>query len=140
MYDQKTIPLSSGVMNGPSEPTAFICNMESKDPVVLFRLFFYTNIINTIVFQSNLYSQQSGKKFIPTSRVEIETFLGINILMGIKKLPSYRDYWSADEDLNDPYISNLMPVNRFIWLLSHIHLNDNSIMPERNSNGFDKFI
>lgn len=88
IFDQKTIPLSSGLMNGPSGPTAFVYEMESKDPVDLYRLFFDENIIETIVFQSNLYAQQSGKRFIPTTRVEIETFLGINILMGIKKLPS----------------------------------------------------
>jgi len=49
--------------------------------------------------------------------------------MGIKTQPSYWDYWSTDEDLNDPYISKLMAVNRFSWMLSHLHLNNNALLP-----------
>ncbi|KAF2900929.1 hypothetical protein ILUMI_05252 [Ignelater luminosus] len=67
-----------------------------------------------------------------------KTFLDINLLMGIKKSPSYRDYWSADDDMNDPYISKLMTVNRFGWILSHLHLNDNVMMPIRESANYDK--
>ncbi|XP_025195693.1 piggyBac transposable element-derived protein 4-like [Melanaphis sacchari] len=62
---------------------------------------------------------------------EIMTFLGMNILMGIKRNPSYRDYWSTALDLHDDYISSLMTVNRFGWLLSSLHLNDNSVMTKR---------
>lgn len=65
-------------------------------------------------------------------------FLGINILMGIKPLPSYRDYWSSSPDLHDDYLSKLMSVNRFGWLLSHIHLNDNNLMPGRDQPNYDK--
>ena len=31
-----------------------------------------------------------------------------------------------------------MTVNRFGWLLGNIHLNDNSLMPDRNSPTYDK--
>lgn len=66
------------------------------------------------------------------------TFLGINILMDMKRLPSYRDYWSTSLDLHDEYISSLMTVNRFGWLLSSLHLNDSSVMPKRGEIGFGK--
>lgn len=58
--------------------------------------------------------------------------------MGIKRYPSYRDCWSSAPDLHDHYISSVMDVNRFGWLLSHIHLNDNSRMPKRGDPAFDK--
>jgi len=41
-----------------------------------------------------LYATQKKLKFDLLDKLEMLTFLGINITMGIKKLPSYRDYWS----------------------------------------------
>lgn len=70
--------------------------------------------------------------------VQKMTSIGINILMGITPLPSYRDYWSSAPDLLDSYISNVMTVKRIDWFLSHLHLNDESKMPTRDSSSFDK--
>ena len=95
-------------------------------------------MISLIVFQTNLYATQKGERYILTTEKEIRTFIGINFIMGINKLPSYRDYWSTVPYLRNAYICRLMTVNRFGWLLSHIHLNDNSIIPARNSPNFDK--
>jgi len=58
--------------------------------------------------------------------------------MGIKKQAFYKDYWSSNEQLRDPYISSIMPVNRFSWFLSHLHINDNLLAPKRNEPHFDK--
>jgi hypothetical protein len=81
---------------------------------------------------------KTRKNYIPTDTNEIVTFLGMNILMGIKRYPSYRDYWSTSLDLHDDYISSLMTVNCFGWLLSSLHLNDNSVMAKRGKTGYDK--
>jgi hypothetical protein len=72
-----------------------------------------------------------------TNETEIRTFIGLNLRMGIKRQAFYRDYWSSAPDLHNPYISNLMSVNRFCWL-SNIHLNDNTLMPNRGDPNFDK--
>jgi hypothetical protein len=50
------------------------------------------------MFQTNLYAtqKQDGLQFQPTDNKEMKQFLAINILMGIKKLPSYKDNWSSD--------------------------------------------
>lgn len=58
--------------------------------------------------------------------------------MSIKKLPSYHNYWSPVCDLHDHFISSLINVNRFGWLLGHIHLNDNSIQPKKDDLGYEK--
>ncbi|XP_030751377.1 piggyBac transposable element-derived protein 4-like [Sitophilus oryzae] len=79
-----------------------------------------------------------GKPYKKTNPDEIKAFLGINLLMGIKRYPSYRDYWSTAPDLHDPYISLIMTLHRFGWLLSHVHLNDNSVIPARDTINFDK--
>jgi hypothetical protein len=70
--------------------------------------------------------------------MEIRTFININLLMGIKRQASYRDYWSSAPDLHDPCISKFMSVNCFGLVLSSIHLNDNTLMPNRGDPNFDK--
>lgn len=68
----------------------------------------------------------------------MKQFLGINILLGIKQLPSYRDYWSSMTEIRDSFISSKMPVNRFDWYLSNLHINDNTNKKLRNEPSFDK--
>lgn len=58
--------------------------------------------------------------------------------MGLKRSPSYRDYWSSNIQMNDPYISSVMTVKRFSFLLSNLHLNDNSQEPGRDNAAYDK--
>lgn len=120
----------------------FIKNIEAPQPSDIFRLFLNDELLELITYQTNLYAQQeylrSGKQFTPTMKSEVETFIGLNILMGIKKLPSYKDYWSSAPDLHDPYISSKMNLNRFSWLLGNLHLNDNSSIPPRSDPNYDK--
>ncbi|XP_063224514.1 piggyBac transposable element-derived protein 4-like [Bacillus rossius redtenbacheri] len=117
---------------------ARIKNKANIKPLDLFCEYFDETLINHIVFQTNLYATQTGKQFVPTDACEIRTFIGINLYMGITKKPSYRDYWSSEPDLGENYISKLMTVKRFSFLLSHLHLNDNTVAPDRNSVSYDK--
>ncbi|KAM7313423.1 piggyBac transposable element-derived protein 4-like [Ixodes scapularis] len=94
--------------------------------------------MQSVVFQTNLYAQQDRKSFTPASEQEMRCFLGLSLLMGIKRSPSYRDYWSSAPDLHGPFISKLMTVNRFGWFLSHLHLNDNVLQPQRGHPDFDR--
>lgn len=120
----------------------FIKDFIDPTPFLLFQLFVSDQLLDNIVYQTNLYAEQKhlacGKNYLKTDTNEIKLFLGINIHMGIKQLPGYRDYWSAEPDLHDYFISNLMPVNRFGWLLGNLHLNDNITMPKRNEPSYDK--
>ncbi|KFM77001.1 PiggyBac transposable element-derived protein 4, partial [Stegodyphus mimosarum] len=113
-------------------------NREDPSPLGLLLSLFSVDFMENMVFQTNLYATQSEKNFNPISLKELATFLAINILMGIKKLPSYRDFWSSDELLHDNYVSKQMPVKSFSWMLSHFHLNDNSLQPHRGDENFDK--
>lgn len=118
--------------------TEHVKKIDNPDPYKLFTLFVNDTVISHIVFHTNLYATQKCKPFKPTTDEEIRCFLGLNLYMSINKKSSYRDYWSQDEDLHDSYISKLMPVKRFSFLLSHLHLNDNSLMPLPNHPNFDK--
>ena len=74
---------------------------------------------------TNLYARQKKSKHKPVTKKELFQFLAINILMGIKRSPAYIYYWSMDPKLNDPYISNIMPIHRFEFFLSNLHIDDN---------------
>lgn len=107
-----------------------------ETPTDIFLQLFPVELIEHITFQTNLYALQKNggnpNAFVATNFEEINVFLGINMLMGLKRLPSYRDYWSSRLELRDTYISSLMSRQRFDWLLSNVHINDNSAQPKKN--------
>ena len=51
----------------------------------------------------------------------MKAFVGINMQMGIKVLPEYKDYWSSDPALNDPFISKTMSRKRYEKLSQYFH-------------------
>ena len=44
----------------------------------------------------------------PTTADEMKAFVGINIAMGVKDLPEYRDYWSKEPILHDAFVAGVM--------------------------------
>ncbi|KFM62055.1 PiggyBac transposable element-derived protein 4, partial [Stegodyphus mimosarum] len=119
-------------------PTDEITSIEDAKPMDIFMAFFTAEFMDKLVFETNLYATQKGKPFSPITLQDMLKFLGINILMGIKKLPSYRDFWSTNEILNESYVAKQMAVKKFSWILGNLHLNDNSLMPKREDRTFDK--
>lgn len=136
--DKQNEVFTNPVFLSDSNLSPDLLSMENKSPYNLFLQMFLDSLIEVILFQTNLYAQQSQKPYIPATKQELKTFLGLNILMGLKRQPSYRDYWSTAPDLNDSYISKQMTVNRFGWFLINIHCNDSSLEPKRGSPNFDK--
>ncbi len=49
-----------------------------------------------LVEQTNLYSVQKTGRNIGTSKNEMEQFIGIQMKMGIVKMPRYQSYWAAE--------------------------------------------
>ncbi|KAJ8934039.1 hypothetical protein NQ314_013614 [Rhamnusium bicolor] len=97
----------------------------TKQPVVWTKdIAHVTGLISDIVFQTNLYALQKNggsNNFVPTTSAEMKAFFGVNMLMSLKKMPSYRDYWSSKEEMRDFFISSVMSRDRFSWLLSNSH-------------------
>ena len=74
-----------------------------------------------------------------TTLEEMCAFLGINILMGIHKLPKMRDYWSVDEGLGNTLIQKTMTRDRFLEILQNLHFVDNLQKPApKESESFDQ--
>lgn len=105
-----------------------------KTPFEYFSMFFPESMLRTIVENTNLYSVQKGGKNINTTLDEIKTFIGMRILMGIIKLPSYRSYWSGA--LRYPSIADAMSRNRFEVLSKYLHFVDNDSQHDNNDKLF----
>ena len=109
------------------EPVNSKCDANFSDPenfkmtaLEYFRYFFDESLISHISYQTNLYSMEKTGKSVNTNEDEIEQFLGIHILSGIVKMPSYRMYW-AEATCYSP-IANVMARNRFNNLRNFRHI------------------
>ena len=63
----------------------------------------------------------------------LKSFLGLVILMGLKKLPSLPDYWSTSSLLGCPELVYRWPYRRFRGVLTCLHLNNNRTMLARQT-------
>ena len=59
---------------------------------------------------------------------ELCAFLGINIFMGIHKLPKMTGYRSVDEGLGNTLIQKTMTRDRFLEVLKNLHFADNLLL------------
>jgi hypothetical protein len=94
-------------------------------------------LVNLTVTESNRYAEQQGQEYETTSE-EVKAFFGILLLMGYHCLPSTRNYWSTDDDLQVPFITKVMTLKRFEALKRFLHFNDNAETPEKNSPDYDR--
>ena len=76
-----------------------------------FSLFWDDTIMETLVYQSDLYSVQQTGASINLTRSELEQFLGIQMRMSVVKMPSYKLYWSFNCSY-DP-IASVMSRDRY---------------------------
>ena len=130
-WRKNDIPMTSAKFTGSfSNPP-----VEEMTPLEYFYTFLPQKLVTDIFEQTNLYSVQRSCKSVNTNEDEMKTFIGIQMLMGIVKLPSYLDYWSGA--LRYPAIADCMPRNRFSNLKQFLHFVDNN--GEHNDPG-DKLI
>lgn len=88
-------------------------------PLQYFMTFFGDDIIDLIIAQTNLYSTQEFGKCIDTNHDEIETSLGVELMMGVVHLPAYTDYW-AEETRWAP-VADILPIKRYQVLRRNLH-------------------
>ena len=105
--------------------------------------FFTEEILNMITDQTNIYGkekkhQRKTSKRKDVSKKEIESFLGLVILMGINDLPNMKLYWSKDMVFHNTFISSIMSRDRFLEIFYNLHLANNSLKPNRESKGYSK--
>ncbi|XP_046391578.1 piggyBac transposable element-derived protein 4-like [Ischnura elegans] len=115
-------------------------NIAPKDlhSPLAFLLHFITDaFLVEAVAQSNLYAEQHEQNLELTVE-ELKAWLGIIIFMGFHYLPSIRLFWSTDENFHCERVARIMSLNRFLKILRFLHINDNTKMPPRGSQNFDR--
>ncbi|XP_047106101.1 piggyBac transposable element-derived protein 3-like [Schistocerca piceifrons] len=95
-------------------------------------IFILKPIVEDIVFQTNLYATQKGK-ILNLKEHELLVFLVINLFMGYHKLSSWKHYWSACDDHVISIVRRCMSRDRFDFILINLYVNDNTKIPERNT-------
>ena len=113
-----------------------IVNIDVQDPSpmqVFAKTVGLEGLLSLLKTESDRYAEQNGRMF-QTTLEELCAFLGINILMGIHKLPKMRDYWSVDEGLGNTLNQKTMTRDRFLEILQNLHFADNL---QKESESFD---
>ena len=121
-------------------------SLKEPEPVSVFRTFFIEEILNLITNQTNIYgkgkkqssNQRKTSKWKDVSKKEIESFLGLVILMGINDLPNIKLYWSKDMVFHNTFISSIMSRDRFLETFYNLHLANNSLKPKRESKDYSE--
>ena len=81
-------------------------------------------LLSMMKIEPERYAAQNGRQF-QISEEEFCAFLGVNLLMGINKLPTMKSYCSVDEGLGNSLIQKAMIRARFLEILQNIHFGDN---------------
>ena len=117
----------------------------SPNPLDYFVEFLDDNLWDSIVVETNRYARQKLStsperlaNFVPVTHAEIKAFMGINVIMGIAKLPQVALYWSLDDYFRNHGIKKVMSKNRFEEMNTYLHFNDSSVEPARGTPGFDR--
>lgn len=105
--------------------------MQFARPFDFFCLFFDDEVVALLVHQTNIYAQQCLlnpnlkrsariKRWVPTNRQEMHTFLGILMWMGLVNMPSLAHYWKNTQ-LYSSKVTTYMARNRFELLLRYFY-------------------
>ena len=105
---------------------------ESASPLEVYEKVVNLDVlIELLVTQSNLYSQQNGRHFI-TDPEEMKTFLGTNYAMAVKQLPNISMSLDCDHVIGNNGIQNIFTRGRYQEMLQNFHFEDYSKQDQTN--------
>ena len=108
-----------------------------KRPIEYFREFLSDAILENIVMQSNLYAvQKDPSKPLELTKNKLECILRTLFAMSLVKISNSRLFWSSQ--LQCPLICEAMARDKWEEIKSHLHCNDNSNLPSREEDNYDK--
>ena len=89
--------------SGPTDHTR--C---ATTPLQVLQLFITLVLPQSIVVESNNFATSKGVN-LDLRVEELQAFIGMNVAMGMLRLPQVRDYWATTEILNIPWFPSIMP-------------------------------
>lgn len=98
-------------------------DFEQLTPLWYFKQFWDDGMNSHLAHQTNLYSVQVSGSSIATSKQEIEQLIGIQMRMGIVKMPNIECYWAAESRYAP--VADVMSLKRYKKLRQFLHANDN---------------
>ncbi|XP_065582898.1 piggyBac transposable element-derived protein 3-like [Artemia franciscana] len=108
---------------------------EIPTPIEYFKQMFDDDMVERILFQSNLYAMQKEGVQLKVTNKEMGQFLGIHMLMGIIKQSTMSQHWNRATRF--PLIADVMPRDRFKTLRRFFHANDNHLAVPKGQDGYD---
>lgn len=105
--------------SGPNLPDDF--DVVTATPLDYFFLLFSAELSGDIARHTNAYAKWAMDRegsvdpyWTDCTPQEVRAFIGINIIMGIDKLPDTRLYWSTDDLVGNAGISKTMTSSRYL--------------------------
>ena len=93
-------------------------------PYQYFQKFFNLELLDLIVYQTNLYARQRNvATTFSIDANEMLVFIGCLIYMGVIHCPSIEDYWSYGTRV--PQVAGALSSKRFRLIRAMVHFNDN---------------
>jgi len=100
----------------------------------MFQLFFYygDNQLNCGKKPNFLFCKK-GKNLNSANKLAL---IGMNIAMGMLRLPQVKDYWSTNQ-ISTPWFPGVMARDRFATILRYLHLTDFTTQQKKGERGYD---
>ena len=108
-------------------------NFDEITPFQFCKTFWDNDMTLKLVNETNLYSVQKSGTSIIVTKDEMEQFLGIQMMMGIVKMPRYQCYWDAETRYAP--IADVMSRKRYEKIRRYLHANDNSHQTAEENKG-----
>ena len=96
-----------------------------KSPGTVFLSMFPHNLVDSMQWEYNLYSQQKEIS-LGVDKMEALTLLSIMLLSGYSRLPYNRLYWSERADIYNSLVSDSLRQNRFDGIIRDLYFSDNT--------------
>eukprot|EP00112_Aurelia_sp_Birch-Aquarium-sp1_P019240 Seg472.1 transcript_id=Seg472.1/GoldUCD/mRNA.D3Y31 product="PiggyBac transposable element-derived protein 3" protein_id=Seg472.1/GoldUCD/D3Y31 len=98
-----------------------------KSPLQMFKLFFDQQVEELIIGHTLKYAREVHNDHeFDFQKEDLLKFLIMITITSYNERPSYRLYWSKEEDVACPLISKLMPRSKFELVKHYIHVCDNN--------------
>jgi hypothetical protein len=107
-------------------------------PVSYFEKYFTSGLIYKFSKMTNIYALQNDAICKPTAATEIHQLFGLQLYMGINKLPRLHLYWFSLMGLKKFCRSTVTMLKRFCQLQNNLHITNNLEHPSERQDKFYK--